>query len=231
VRECRSPGPAPAGIRPSSLTPEPTIATRALSPLPTLDRHRREVQTPRTMRPSADLQQHSPFVLVWAVMAWSLRFHYASRYSSPCRPSGCSSARSSSSTTAAWLVPQVAPCQRRHRQRLRHPDAHAVPLLAQEPRDPPRHRSRLERRGTGDIWTLTVAEYLGRSRWQRFVYRLYRHPIVLFVVGPALQLVVLHRLPAISPFGGTATAPASCGRTWDRGVYALLCWLLGGAPS
>jgi hypothetical protein len=39
------------------------------------------------------------------------------------------------------------------------------------------------RRGSGDIWTLTVQEYLQSSRWRRFAYRLARNPIVLFVVA------------------------------------------------
>jgi hypothetical protein len=40
----------------------------------------------------------------------------------------------------------------------------------------------LQRRGIGDIDTLTVREYLALSRWQRLRYRLYRHPAVMF--GP-----------------------------------------------
>lgn len=38
----------------------------------------------------------------------------------------------------------------------------------------------LDRRGTGDIWTLTVREYLECSRWKRLKYRLMRNPVVLF---------------------------------------------------
>ncbi|HJU66623.1 MAG TPA: fatty acid desaturase [Gemmatimonadaceae bacterium] len=53
----------------------------------------------------------------------------------------------------------------------------------------------LDRRGHGDVLTLTVDEYLARSRWGRFKYRLYRHPITLFVLGPIFLLVVRH-LPA-----------------------------------
>ena len=34
----------------------------------------------------------------------------------------------------------------------------------------------LDRRGTGDIWTLTVQEYLEASRWKKFAYRLARNP-------------------------------------------------------
>src|SRR6476660_8159085 len=37
----------------------------------------------------------------------------------------------------------------------------------------------LERRGIGDINTMTVAEYLASGRWRRFGYRLYRNPIVM----------------------------------------------------
>ena len=44
----------------------------------------------------------------------------------------------------------------------------------------------LDRRGTGDVWTLTVQEYLESSRWKRFAYRLARNPIVLFALAPLL---------------------------------------------
>jgi omega-6 fatty acid desaturase (delta-12 desaturase) len=51
----------------------------------------------------------------------------------------------------------------------------------------------LDRRGVGDVWTLTVREYLDRSRWKRFCYRLCRHPLVMFVVVPALLFLGMHR--------------------------------------
>jgi omega-6 fatty acid desaturase (delta-12 desaturase) len=58
----------------------------------------------------------------------------------------------------------------------------------------------LDRRGTGDIWTLTVQEYLEASRWKRFAYRLARNPFVLFVVAPLFLFVIQQRLPF--PKGG-----------------------------
>jgi omega-6 fatty acid desaturase (delta-12 desaturase) len=54
----------------------------------------------------------------------------------------------------------------------------------------------LDRRGIGDIWTLTVEEYLERSRWKRFAYRLARNPIVLFVVAPLYVFLIVNRFPS-----------------------------------
>ena len=53
----------------------------------------------------------------------------------------------------------------------------------------------LDRRGTGDIDTLTVQEYLALSRWRRLAYRIYRNPIIMFGLGPAFLFIVQHRLP------------------------------------
>ena len=54
----------------------------------------------------------------------------------------------------------------------------------------------LDRRGTGDIWTLTVQEYLESSRWKRFAYRLARNPIILFVIAPVFLFMVRERFPS-----------------------------------
>jgi omega-6 fatty acid desaturase (delta-12 desaturase) len=54
----------------------------------------------------------------------------------------------------------------------------------------------LDKRGTGDVWTMTVQEYLEASRWRRFAYRLARNPLVLFIIAPLFLFVVMQRLPS-----------------------------------
>lgn len=51
----------------------------------------------------------------------------------------------------------------------------------------------LDRRGTGDVWTMTVQEYLDSSRWMRCVYRLARNPFVLLVIAPVFLFVFRQR--------------------------------------
>jgi omega-6 fatty acid desaturase (delta-12 desaturase) len=53
----------------------------------------------------------------------------------------------------------------------------------------------LDRRGLGDVWTLTVQEYLESSRWRRFAYKLSRNPFVLFGIAPLALFLVIHRFP------------------------------------
>ena len=53
----------------------------------------------------------------------------------------------------------------------------------------------LDRRGIGDIDTLTIEEYRQKSWGQRIRYRLYRHPLIMFGLGPTYLFLLRHRLP------------------------------------
>lgn len=53
----------------------------------------------------------------------------------------------------------------------------------------------LNRRGFGDITTLTVKEYAALSKTRQWCYRAYRHPFVMFGLGLFLQILVKHRYP------------------------------------
>lgn len=84
----------------------------------------------------------------------------------------------------------------------------------------------LDRRGVGDVATLTVAEYEALSPRPRLAYRLYRNPLVMFGIGPIYSLVLLQRL-----------VPRSARPRIKRSVIATnvalavlvggLCWLMG----
>lgn len=74
----------------------------------------------------------------------------------------------------------------------------------------------LGRRGMGDVHTLTVAEYNGKTPFQRLLYRLYRHPLVLFGLGPGYLFFLQNRLP----LGLTGQA-----KYWvsSMGTNAMIC--------
>jgi omega-6 fatty acid desaturase (delta-12 desaturase) len=51
----------------------------------------------------------------------------------------------------------------------------------------------LDKRGVGDVWTKTVDEYINSSTWDKFIYRTFRNPFVMFILGPVLVVAVQNR--------------------------------------
>jgi len=52
----------------------------------------------------------------------------------------------------------------------------------------------LDKRGFGDVWTMTVDEYMKAPLSTRLKYRLYRNPFIMFLLGPLLIVLVTNRL-------------------------------------
>ena len=78
----------------------------------------------------------------------------------------------------------------------------------------------LDKRGTGDVWTMTVQEYLESSRWKRFAYRLARNPVILFVVAPVFLFLIRQRFPS-----------AKASKRERNSVYAMNLAIAGMATS
>ncbi len=84
----------------------------------------------------------------------------------------------------------------------------------------------LERRGTGDVPTLTIGEYREKPWRGRLAYRLFRNPLVMFGLGPLFAMIIGPRIVAKNARPrmkrsviGTNIALAT--------IVGLLCWLMG----
>ncbi|MFC4558297.1 fatty acid desaturase [Virgibacillus kekensis] len=86
--------------------------------------------------------------------------------------------------------------------------------------------SNLDKRGTGDVWVMTVNEYIEASFWGRLAYRLYRNPIVMFGFGPFYLFGISNRFnrkgakrkERLNTYVINASVAA---------IYALLIWAIG----
>ncbi|RUV66593.1 MAG: fatty acid desaturase [Mesorhizobium sp.] len=86
----------------------------------------------------------------------------------------------------------------------------------------------LDERGTGDIKTLTVAEYRQMSWRGRLAYRLYRHPLVMFGLGPIWLFIFEQRLPVGMMRGGLTPWVSSMATNVAIAVAtAALVWFVG----
>lgn len=84
----------------------------------------------------------------------------------------------------------------------------------------------LDRRGTGDIPTFTVAEYGAMSRSKRIAYWLFRHPLVMFTIGPVYSLVVQPRLVSRDARPRIKRSVHATNLALVV-IVGLLCWAIG----
>lgn len=137
-----------------------------------------------------------PFILLWALAWWALSISYYLTFAISLLNAGfllrlfaiqhdCGhGAFFGSRTTSDWI-------------------GRAIGVFTLTPYDVWRHThsvhhsgsGNLDKRGMGDIHTLTVEEYREMNRMGRLIYRLYRHPIVLFGLGPGYIFLLTNRLP------------------------------------
>ncbi len=86
--------------------------------------------------------------------------------------------------------------------------------------------SNLDKRGTGDIWMLTIDEYLAASPLQRLGYRLYRNPFIMFGLGPIYTFLLKNRFNRRG-----ARLKERLNTYLINGaivlLYSFLCWLVG----
>ncbi|MDR4886169.1 fatty acid desaturase [Bacillus sp. HNG] len=86
--------------------------------------------------------------------------------------------------------------------------------------------SNLDKRGTGDIWVMTVAEYMEASTWKRLCYRIYRNPFVMFILGPIFVFLIENR------FNRRKARKNERLNTYITnvgivGLATILCWTIG----
>jgi omega-6 fatty acid desaturase (delta-12 desaturase) len=77
----------------------------------------------------------------------------------------------------------------------------------------------LDRRGTGDVYTMTLQEYLTAPWWKKFGYRVMRQPVFMFFFGSIIVFVITQRIPLKSGSREQAS-------TWWTNL-ALSIWALG----
>lgn len=89
----------------------------------------------------------------------------------------------------------------------------------------------LDERGVGDITTLTIEEYRALSPRGRLGYRLYRHPVVMFGIGPAWLFLFKQRLPFGMMKDGALPWISTMGTNLGILAFsALMIWAVGLVP-
>jgi omega-6 fatty acid desaturase (delta-12 desaturase) len=168
-----------------------------------------------------------PFIALWALMVYSLRFGYWLTlllafptagfmvrtfiiFHDCCHGSFFKSRRGNAIVGSALGVLTLTPFDHwQHSHAVHHATA-----------------GDLDRRGTGDVLTLTLKEYLALPWYKKLGYRIMRNPLILFTIGSFLVFVVTHRFA--SPKSGSREKASVLWNDLALAVLVtLLCWLVG----
>ena len=169
-----------------------------------------------------------PFLVLWGLMIWSLHISYWLTLLLAVATSGFSIRlfiifhdcghgsffRSQRANHLLGFVTGVLTFTPYHQWRHKHALHHAT-------------SGDLDRRGSGDIWTLTVQEYIDAPRWKRIAYRTFRNPFVLFVIAPLYLFAIHQRFPSRG-IGGRERRGVHLTNGVIAALVALMCLTIGG---
>ncbi len=136
-----------------------------------------------------------PFAALWAIMAWTLTISFWLTLPLMMLSAGflirtfiifhdCghgSFFRSNRANDVVGYITGIITFTPYHYWRNSHAKHHAT-------------SANLDKRGYGDVWMMTVEEYRNSPRFERIKYRLYRNPVVMFLLGPLFLILVTHRM-------------------------------------
>jgi acyl-lipid omega-6 desaturase (Delta-12 desaturase) len=156
------------------------------------ERFRERYQQPDTWRSLWQLTNSViPYLVFWVLMIWSLRVSYLLTLALSVLAAGflvrifiifhdCghgSFFKSRKANDAVGIFTGLFTFTPYYRWRRDHAIHHAS-------------AGDLDRRGTGDVMTLTVDEYLALPAWRRRIYAFWRHPLILFTLGSFFSFTV-----------------------------------------
>jgi omega-6 fatty acid desaturase (delta-12 desaturase) len=84
----------------------------------------------------------------------------------------------------------------------------------------------LEKRGNGDVTTLTLEEFYESTWLNRLGYRFFRNPLIMFLLGPIFMFLIMHRLP-LPRYGKKETASVMWANLAILGIATALSLLIG----
>ena len=79
----------------------------------------------------------------------------------------------------------------------------------------------LDKRGEGDVWTLTKTEYLASSKWGKLKYRVYRNPLIMFGIGSLWVFLIQNRMTS-----KTMTKKEKVNIYFTNAALLLLCIIM-----